>query len=79
MVFTAIVTGRDIRPRSRTPPQGYWKGNAVALIHPTDNRRISDRAGDQQPTTKPRLCLAGGFGFLILVALAVHYTFNAVV
>lgn len=50
----------------------------MALIHPTDPR-LSQRSGEPQPTTKPRLCLAAGFGFIIAVALTVHYVFNALV
>lgn len=71
------MAGRDARPRSRTP-QGTKERNAVALIHPTDPR-LSQRSGEPQPTTKPRLCLAAGFGFIIAVALTVHYVFNALV
>jgi hypothetical protein len=54
------------------------KGNAVALIHPSDDR-TAHRSGEHQPTTKPRLCLAAGFGFIVGVALLVHYVFNALV
>jgi hypothetical protein len=34
---------------------------------------------EHQPTTHPRLCLLGGFAFIIAAALAVHVVFNVLV
>lgn len=51
----------------------------MALLDPTDHGRNSYRSGDQQPTTKPRLCLAAGFAFLVGTALVVHFVFNALI
>lgn len=51
----------------------------MALLDPTDHGRIPHRAGEQGPTTHPRLCLAAGFGFIVAVAVIFHYVFNALV
>ena len=49
----------------------------MALLDPADHR--SHRAGEQQPTTHPRLCLLAGFAFIVAAAFVVHYLFNALV
>lgn len=49
----------------------------MALLDPTDHGRTSYRYGDHQPTTRPRLCLAAGFAFLVGTALIFHFLFNA--
>lgn len=49
----------------------------MALLDPTDHTRLSHRAGEHQPTTKPRLCLIAGFGFIVATALVFHVVFNA--
>jgi hypothetical protein len=51
----------------------------MALLDPADHTRISHRSGDQQPTTHPILCLAGGFGFIVAAALVFHFAFNALI
>lgn len=51
----------------------------MALLDPTDHTRLSHRSSDHQPTTKPILCLIGGFGFIIATALVFHVVFNALV
>ena len=53
------------------------KETQMALLDPADHR--SHRAGEQQPTTHPRLCLLAGFGFIVAAAFVVHYLFNALV
>lgn len=51
----------------------------MALLDPADHTRISHRPVDNQPTTKPMLCLAGGFGFIVATALIFHFAFNALI
>ena len=49
----------------------------MALIDPSDDTFARPNSSDQQrPTTHPRLCVLGGFGFIIATALAVHMVFN---
>ena len=49
----------------------------MALLDPSDDTFARRPQSDQQqPTTHPRLCLLGGFGFIIATALAVHVVFN---
>lgn len=52
----------------------------MALIDPSDDTFARPISSDQQqPTTHPRLCLLGGFGFIIATALAVHVVFNVLI
>ncbi|CAN5239445.1 hypothetical protein BH09PSE1_BH09PSE1_27490 [soil metagenome] len=48
----------------------------MALLDPADQDKIH-HSGDHTPTTKPMLCLAGGFAFLVATALVFHYAFTA--
>ena len=48
----------------------------MALLDPSDDTFARRSQSEQQPTTHPRLCLLGGFGFIIAMALAVHVVFN---
>lgn len=49
----------------------------MALLDPTDLGRSNGDA--HGPTTRPRLCLLAGFGFIVGTALLVHIAFNALV
>lgn len=52
----------------------------MALIDPSNDTFARHSSSDrQQPTTHPRLCLLGGFAFIVATALAVHVVFNVVV
>lgn len=52
----------------------------MALIDPSDDTFARHVSPDQQqPTTHPRLCLLGGFGFIIGTALLVHVVFNVLI
>jgi hypothetical protein len=51
----------------------------MALLDPSDDGFARHARSDQQPTTHPRLCLLGGFGFIIAAALAVHVVFNVLI
>lgn len=52
----------------------------MALLDPADDRSASQGSGSpRQPTKHPMICLAGGFGFIIAAALAVHVVFNALI
>jgi hypothetical protein len=51
----------------------------MALLDPADHTAHDDPAAQRTPTRHPMICLAGGFGFIIVAALAVHVIFNAVV
>ena len=48
----------------------------MALLDPVDP---TPRVSSETPTRHPMICLAGGFGFIIVAALAVHLVFNAVI
>lgn len=68
-----------------TKPGAVGNGNArkaceMALLDPVDNRSVTPRAPQTEgPTKHPMICLAGGFGFIIVAALVVHLVFNALV
>lgn len=50
----------------------------MALLDPADDRSASPETGrSDHPTKHPMICLAGGFGFITVAALAVHVIFNA--
>lgn len=49
----------------------------MALLDPADHDRLPRRSDEQDTTTHPRLCLLGGFAFIMVTALVVHYGFNA--
>lgn len=49
----------------------------MALLDPTNHSRITHRSGADQPTNHPGVCVAAGFAFLVAVALAFHFAFNA--
>lgn len=53
----------------------------MALLDPSDDTFARHVSSDQQqqPTTHPRLCLLGGFGFIIATALLVHVVFNVLI
>lgn len=50
----------------------------MALLDPAGDRSANHGSGaPHQPTKHPMICLACGFGFIIVAALAVHVVFNA--
>ena len=52
----------------------------MALLDPSDDTFARHASSDrQEPTTHPRLCLLGGFGFIIGTALLVHVVFNVLI
>lgn len=51
----------------------------MALLDPADHGSAPRASQSEAPTKHPMICLAGGFGFIIVAALAVHLVFNAVV
>ncbi len=52
----------------------------MALLDPVDTLSANSRnAPKEAPTKHPMICLAGGFGFIIVAALVVHLVFNALV
>ena len=52
----------------------------MALLDPADHGSAPHRTpSSEAPTKHPMICLAGGFGFIVVAALAVHLVFNALV
>lgn len=51
----------------------------MALLDPSNDTFTPSSPSKQEPTTHPRLCLLGGFAFIIATALAVHVVFNVLI
>ncbi len=51
----------------------------MALLDPSDDMLTRRPSSDHHPTTHPRLCLLGGFAFIIAAALAAHLVFNVMI